>query len=280
MSDPIITFIGAGNMARSLIGGLVADGYDAHSIWVTNPSVEKLNNLHATFDVQTTQDNIGGAKKADVLVFAVKPHVVPDVVKELSDVIKAEQPLLVSIAAGIRIINIETWLGEKAPIVRCMPNTPALVRTGATTLFATPSVNETQKQQAESLMRAVGVALWVEEEGLMDTVTALSGCGPAYFFLVMEALEEGAAKLGLPTETARLLTLQTALGAARMAMECQEEISVLRDNVTSPGGTTECALGVLEKGQIRALFYDALKAAEQRSIELAEMLNNGSPKRS
>lgn len=268
-----IAFIGAGNMAGALIGGLLADGVPAQQLIATDPSAEKCAALSAATGIRTLQDNRAAAAMADTLVLAVKPQVLRDVATELAPVVGEQQPLVISIAAGIRCDSLAAWLGGgDIALVRTMPNTPALVQAGASVLFATPAVSELQRERAESLMRAVGITQWIDDEALMDAVTALSGSGPAYFFLVMEALEDAARQLGLPQETARLLTLQTAFGAARMALESSEPPGALRTRVTSPGGTTERALATLEDGGIRDLFQRALKAARDRSVELSKDL--------
>jgi pyrroline-5-carboxylate reductase len=185
-------------------------------------------------------------------------------------------PLVISIAAGIRLADLSRWLTASAanpvPIVRVMPNTPALVRSSASALFAGTYVNETQRKLAESILRAVGLTIWLENENQMDAVTALSGSGPAYFFLMMEVLEKAAINLGLPQETARLLTLQTAFGSAKMALESLEDAASLRVRVTSKGGTTEQAVNLLQSGGLQTLFDQALKAAEQRATHLAKQL--------
>lgn len=267
-----IAFIGAGNMAGALIGGLIADGVSPDRLTATDTSREKCEALRAAAGIRTLQDNRAAAADADVLVLAVKPQVLRDVALELAEQVQRTRPLVISIAAGVRSESLQAWLGEDVPVVRTMPNTPAMIQAGASVLYATPAVSEAQREQAESLMRAVGLTQWVEDEGLMDAVTALSGSGPAYYFLVMEAMEDAARRLGLPAETARLLTLQTALGAARMALESSEPPSTLRARVTSPRGTTERAVAVLEDGGIRDLFRRALKAARDRSIELSDDL--------
>ena len=272
MNEHTIAFIGGGNMARSLIGGLIADGTDPATLRVTDIDAARLDELAATFGVVTAADNAAAAADADVVVLAVKPQTLRGVAEGLRETLQARRPLVISIAAGIREADISRWLGGGLPVVRTMPNTPALVRSGATGLYANDVVSEAQRGLAESILRAVGIALWLDDEGQLDAVTALSGSGPAYFFLVMEAIQEAGAALGLPPETARLLTLETALGAARMALESEEEAATLRRRVTSPGGTTEAALGVLEHGGLRTLFADALTAARDRSRELADQL--------
>ena len=270
MKTTRLAFIGAGNMARSLIGGLIADGWDATCISVSDPDTAQLAALSSRFQVNTDTNNHTVTENADVVVLAVKPQVIRDVGLDLADLIQQRQPLLLSIAAGIRATDLQRWLGGSCALVRCMPNTPALVQSGATALWRNEHVSDEQKDLAESILRAVGLALWVDSEDLMDSVTALSGSGPAYFLLVMEALQEAGQAMGLPEETAKLLSLQTAFGAAKMALESSEDAAVLRQRVTSPGGTTEKALAVLENGGLRVLFSDALKAARERSRELAE----------
>ena len=275
MKTHIIAFIGAGNMARSLIGGLIADGYAPERIIAADPDLRKLQNLHADFGIRMSPSNIPAVEEADILVIAVKPQMVAHVAPEI---ISGEQglahKLVVSIAAGIRSSALERWLGREVAVVRAMPNTPALVQCAASVLYANARVTTAQRAIAESILRAVGLTLWIDREEHMDTVTALSGSGPAYFFLVMEAMELAGSKLGLPAGTARLLTLQTAFGAAKMALESGIESSALRAQVTSPGGTTERAVGVLREGGLEELFERALTAARKRSIELSEMLGD------
>ncbi len=267
-----ITFIGAGNMAGALIGGLLADGVAPELLIATDPSTEKCQALRAAAGIRTLQDNRAAVADADVVVLAVKPQVLKEVALELADRLQQTRPLVISIAAGIRCASLQAWLGGNIPLVRTMPNTPAMIQAGASVLYATPGVSSSQREQAESLMRAVGLTQWVEDETLMDTVTALSGSGPAYYFLIMEAMEAAAQQLGLAPETARLLTLQTALGAARMALESSDSPATLRARVTSPGGTTERAVAALEDGGIRELFQRALRAARDRSVELSDDL--------
>lgn len=270
MSKFNIGFIGAGNMSASLIGGLIADGTDANSLWVSDIDDQKLNVFESRFGVKSVVDNDALIDKVDAIVLAVKPQVFKIVALQIAEMVKQHKPLIISVAAGIRTEDMQRWLGEDVAIVRTMPNTPALVQTGATGLFANEQVSSEQRVLAESIMRAVGVAMWVEQESQMDLVTALSGSGPAYFFYVMEAMEKAATEQGLSTSTARLLTIQTALGAAKLAMESNDEPAVLRQRVTSPGGTTEQALLTLEKGGLESLFEQAIKAAANRAGELAK----------
>ena len=267
-----IAFIGGGNMASSLIAGLVADGYESGRLIVSEPDPDRMGRLVERFQVTRAADNQDAAGQAEVLVLCVKPQVARQVCEDLAAIVQERRPLVISIMAGIRVRLLRTWLGEGAALVRTMPNTPAMLQAGATALYASREVAPHQRNEAESVLRAVGLTRWVEDEGLMDTVTALSGSGPAYFFLIMEILEQSATDLGLDPESARLLTIQTALGAARMAMESRESPQSLRERVTSPGGTTERALATLEAGGLRDLLGRALQSAHDRSIELSQML--------
>ena len=273
MKEISIAFMGGGNMARSLIGGLITGGHHADCIRVADPDAGQREFLRSHFGVQTGADNLELAAKAKVIVLAVKPQILQTVAQQLAPLIQSSQPLLISIAAGVREPDVRRWLGGgPLAVVRAMPNTPALVGSAASALFANEFVSEHQRQQAESLLRAVGVTVWVKDEALLDAVTALSGSGPAYFFLLMEALEQVGIRLGLNADTARLLTLQTAFGAAKMALESAESPATLRTRVTSPGGTTERALAVLQEGGLEPLVAQALEAACQRARELGDLL--------
>jgi len=272
MNTQQIGFIGGGNMAASLIGGLVSNGYPADKVTVTDLDAEKLAYLSKKFGINNTQDSGMLAANVDVLVLAVKPQHMQPVAEAAGLAIKDKKPVVVSIAAGIRVDALDRWLGGDFPIVRCMPNTPALVKTGATGLYASGQVNISQKDQVESLLRAVGVTVWVEDESELDAVTALSGSGPAYFFMMMEALEAAGIEAGLSQKTAQLLTQETALGAAKMALESTETAGVLRERVTSPGGTTERALGVMKEQGLSDILQTAVLAAKERSIELSDEL--------
>ena len=270
MNDASLTFIGGGNMAASLVGGLIADGWDPARIRVADPDHGRRERMAARHQVATTPDNQVAVSDADVVVLAVKPQVMAAVAQGLAAGIAQQQPLVITIAAGIRQSTLRDWLGAETAIVRAMPNTPALVQSGATALYANTAVSDGQRSLAESILRAVGLVIWVEDEGLMDAVTALSGSGPAYFFFFMEALQAAGEELGLPAGTARLLALQTAFGAARMALESSDDAATLRHHVTSPGGTTERAIGILQDGGLAELISGAVKGAAERSRELAE----------
>lgn len=272
MTNATLAVIGSGNMGTSLIGGLIAKDYPADKMWVTDPSAEKLSAIKKQFNVHTTADNNEAVKAASVVILAVKPQHLAAVSQEIAASVQAHKPLIISIAAGVREASLQTWLGGNCAIVRTMPNTPALIGCGATALFANKHVTHAQKELAESMLRAVGLIVWLEQEALMDTVTALSGSGPAYFFLIMESLQMAAEELGLPKEVARLLTLQTAYGAARMSLESDQTLTELRHHVTSPGGTTERGVNAMEEANIRLLLANTLKAAKKRSEELAELI--------
>lgn len=273
MQLPRIAFIGGGNMASSIIGGLIAGGFSAANICASDPHQETLDRLREIAPVTTTDDNATAVADADVVVMAVKPQILKTVAGALAGAVQARRPLIVSIAAGVRADSLEQWLGGNLAVVRCMPNTPALVRKGATALYANARVSDTQKQQAHQILEAVGLALWVDSEDQLDAVTAVSGSGPAYFFLVIEAMQQAGEKLGLDSELSRQLTLQTALGAATMALDSDVDAAELRRRVTSPNGTTERAVNMLEDGGIRELFLSALDGAKQRSEELAQEMD-------
>ncbi|MHC8329497.1 pyrroline-5-carboxylate reductase [Pseudomonas sp. LB1P83] len=270
MSKTRIAFIGAGNMAASLIGGLRAKGLDAAQIRASDPGAETRAKVQAEHGIEVFADNADAIQDADVVVLAVKPQAMKAVCEAIRPSLKPNQ-LVVSIAAGITCASMNNWLGAQ-PIVRCMPNTPALLRQGVSGLFATAEVNAEQRQQAEELLSAVGIALWLNEEQQLDAVTAVSGSGPAYFFLLIEAMTAAGVKLGLPADIAAQLTVQTALGAAHMAVASDVDAAELRRRVTSPAGTTEAAIKSFQAGGFEALVEKALGAAAHRSAEMAEQL--------
>lgn len=270
MSKTRIAFTGAGNMAASLIGGLRAQGLDASQIRASDPGAETRSRIQAEHGIEAFEDNAQAIDGADVIVLAVKPQVMKTVCQALQPNLQDGQ-LIVSIAAGITCASLQSWVGAR-PVVRCMPNTPALLRQGVSGLYATAEVSGEQRQQAEQLLSAVGTALWLEQEQQLDAVTAVSGSGPAYFFLLIEAMTAAGEKLGLPRETASQLTLQTALGAARMAVASDVDAAELRRRVTSPAGTTEAAIKSFQASGFEAIVEQALQAAATRSAELAEQL--------
>jgi pyrroline-5-carboxylate reductase len=267
-----LAFIGGGNMARSLIGGLLKTGVPASSITVAEPMAEARQALGREFAVATFAENRQAAVDAEVLVLAVKPQVMPAINLELRDTLQRNRPLLISIAAGVRLDQLERWFGA-LPIVRCMPNTPALIGAGATGLCANARVSPPQKAQAQRIMDAAGITRWIDDEALMDTVTALSGSGPAYFFAIVEALEDAAVAQGLPREIARSLAAQTCLGAGRMLVEGGEAPGELRRRVTSPNGTTQAALESFTADGLARIVARAMAAARQRGAELASELD-------
>jgi len=273
-AGPQLGFIGAGNMARSLASGLIKNGWQAGQLSLSDPELTQRAAVETALGVNAYADNSEVAGRADILVLAVKPQILATVARALSSAVQKKQPLVISIVAGVRIEDIDRWLGGGLPIVRAMPNTAALIGSGAAGMYANKNVTEAMRNQAESILRAVGVTAWLETEDLLDVVTALSGSGPAYFFLVMEALEQAAIESGLEPKQARLLTIETAFGAAKMALEGREEPAQLRRRVTSPGGTTEQAVKVLEAGGIRRLLKDAMKSATNRAREIADMFGN------
>lgn len=270
-NKPSLCFIGAGNMASSIIGGLVKKGYPATQITATDPYQPSLDKLAAQFPVNVCTDNAHAAAAADIVILAVKPQVMEQVCGTIAGVL-THQPVVISIAAGIDINSLSQWLGERTAIVRCMPNTPALVQTGASGLFANRHTSNTQKSQAHEILEAVGIVQWVDSEAMIDSVTAVSGSGPAYFFLMMEAMIDAGVEQGLSREVATELTLQTALGAAKLAQSSDVDVAELRRRVTSPNGTTEQAILAFERDDLRAIVANAMKVCTARSIEMADEL--------
>lgn len=287
MNDCDIGFIGGGNMARSIIGGLRAEAGagGGATVAVAEPDAGRRESLARDFGVTVTKDNTAVAAHAASLIFAVKPPAMAPVCREVAAACRKGRPLVLSIAAGIRVGDIRRWLdggcdaesdgggvnngGAGLAIVRAMPNTPALVRCGASALFAGGACDAAGRRRAEDILRAVGTVCWVEEERLLDAVTALSGSGPAYFFSMMEAMCDAAAAAGLAPDTARALTLQTARGAAALAANEEISFAELRRRVTSPGGTTEEALGILSAHGFTDAVTDAVHGAARRAGELA-----------
>ena len=264
-----ITFIGGGNMARSLIGGLIQKGLPAEKIKVSEPVAVLAKGLAKDFSVATFSDNQEAAADSNIWVFAVKPQVMKSVCQQLASLAQASKPLIVSIAAGITSQQLDSWLGGSMPVVRIMPNTPALLGAGASGLFANEHVDTEQKQHAQDLMQATGITVWIENENLMDAVTAVSGSGPAYVFLLAEAMQAAGIAQGLSAEAARALTNQTLLGASRMLSETNESADVLRQRVTSPGGTTQAAIESFEAQGFRDIVSNAIEAATQRGRSLS-----------
>ncbi|MEW5788261.1 MAG: pyrroline-5-carboxylate reductase [Pseudomonadota bacterium] len=262
-------FIGGGNMAAAMIGGLLNKGFLAGDIRVAEPVAERRAWLSAEFAV-AVEESAAECLNVDVLVLAVKPQQLSALLRGLPPL--GKDCLVLSIAAGVRAGDIARWLGGHGAVVRAMPNTPALVGAGVAGLFALPGVSAAQRSQAGQILEAVGLALWVEEESLIDAVTAVSGSGPAYVFLFIEALEQAGVDLGLPPETARLLTLQTFFGAAALAIKDQSHPAELRARVTSKGGTTERGILALEEGGVRYAIGLAARAAAERAREMGDLL--------
>ncbi len=272
MNNQKIAFIGGGNMGRCLIGGLIADGYSPSAIHVVEPDEVSRKQMGIDFQISAHESPKQALQSAEIIVLAVKPQIMHSAINGIKSLLDYPRPLIISIAAGISTQSLNHWLAEDSAIVRAMPNTPSMVGSGATGLFATESVSQEQRGLAESVMRAVGIIQWLDDESLMDAVTAVSGSGPAYFFRMMEAMENAATALGLSKEQARLLTVQTAFGAAKMALESSYDPATLRVQVTSPGGTTERALNVFNQKNIDEIFEQALQAAKDRSTELSKEL--------
>lgn len=268
-----ITFIGAGNMASSIISGLVSDGYPSESICASEPRTEATDKLVKQFSIKSSQDNIESARWAEVIVLAVKPQIMASVCQALTDAgVDFSNKLVLSIAAGVSVRRLQSLLGENTPVIRTMPNTPSLLQKGMTGLFASSQVNSENKDFAGHLMQAVGEVLWVEQETMIDAVTATSGSGPAYFFLFMEAMHNKAQEMGFTDEEARKLVLQTALGSAEMVKNNpQLSIGTLRENVTSKGGTTAAALNTFNDSDLTEIVAKAMQAAADRGAEMESL---------
>lgn len=276
LSTSKISFIGAGNMASAIIEGLIENGVESSSILASDPTPEKLEVMQARLGIGVTTDNAIAVSSADVVVLAVKPQVMAKVIEPLKAQLQEKLPVIVSIAAGIEMQSLQSWLGDAVPIVRCMPNTPAQVLEGASGLFANAHVSEEQKQVVEAMFAAVGYATWVADESLIHAVTAVSGSGPAYFFLMIAEMTKAGEALGLEADSAKRLAAQTALGAAKMVLESDLSAEQLKVNVMSPGGTTERAIHVFENEGLPQLVSKAMTACADRSKEMAELLGGDS----
>ena len=265
-----ILFVGGGNMAGAMIGGLLARGESAAEIGVVELNADARQALATRYGVQVFAEASHAVASAQAIVLAVKPQQLQGVATALRGRLSSQ--LIVSIAAGIRLDDLSRWLGGYQKLVRAMPNTPALVRAGVTGLFALPAVDQTARQLTEDLMSAIGSWFWVSVEAMMDSVTAVSGSGPAYVFYFMEALESGALQSGFDAASARQMALDTVLGAARLAAEGGEPFAVLRQRVTSKGGTTEAALNAMNASGVAEGIVTGMRAAEARGHELGEQL--------
>jgi pyrroline-5-carboxylate reductase len=271
MSNQSIAFIGGGNMARALVGGLLRRGWSALDIRVADPSLAARDFLRDTFPgVGVVEDNLVAVEGAATWVLAVKPQQMKTVATALAPAARAERPLVISVAAGIRSEDLHGWLGAAAGVVRSMPNRPALIGAGITAAYGPADFDPDLRSRATQVLSAAGECVWIEDESLLDAVTAVSGSGPAYVFLLVEMLEAAARAEGIAPGTARKLAIETVHGAARLAREGEESPEVMRQQVTSPGGTTAAALEVLEAAGIRDTFIRAIHAATLRSRELAD----------
>ena len=264
-----IAFLGAGNMASAIINGLLATGFSPKQLRATDPSEKALETLRTAGLEQLSASPEQLCEGADLIVAAVKPQIMSAALAPLKDKLGPNTALL-SIAAGIPIASLQRDIGDTTPIIRCMPNTPAMIGKGASALYASEQVTDSQRQLAEAVTNAVGMTVWVAEESLLDAVTAVSGSGPAYFFALIEAVTHAGTQLGLAPETALALTVQTAIGAAELAQRSDLPIATLRENVTSPGGTTEEALRALTEAQFDAVVTDAVKRCANRAKTLGE----------
>ncbi|WP_250460262.1 pyrroline-5-carboxylate reductase [Microbulbifer litoralis] len=275
MSEAKMVFIGgAGNMAGAVIGGLVASGYPADRILATGRDEQKLADFAAKTGVQVGTDNGAAVGEADVLVLSVKPQMMKELCVSIAPQVAARKPLVVTLAAGIPLAAYRRWLGTGVPIVRAMPNTPALVGTGVTGLYAGDGVTDAQRQVAEKMAEAVGIAIWVDEESGIDRVIAVSGSGPAYYFQFMESMIDAAEKAGMARADAERLTLQTALGAAKLAVASDVDVAQLKRNVMSPNGTTERAIVRFQNGGLPELVERAMSDCAARAAEMAKELDN------
>lgn len=269
-----IAFIGAGNMNGAIIGGLVACGFPADNITAANPSMGKLEKLQQQYNIQITQDNLKAIENADMVVLGVKPQMMKVACEQLAPLgEKLKDKLFVSVAAGVGCARIAELLGQPVQVIRCMPNTPSMFGKGASGIYA-PNIDEQNRAFVDYVISATGIVVWVEQEQHIDAVTAISGSGPAYFFLFMEAMVEKAKAFGFDEDTAKKLVQQTAMGAAEMVERCDESIGQLRQNVTSKGGTTAAALAVFEHQGLKQTVDNAMQAACDRGAELGRTLSS------
>ena len=273
VSSKRIGFIGAGNMAQSIIGGMLNRGWPSSQIIATAPSESSRSAVSNQFGISVSEDNLD-AVEADVVFLCVKPNLIKSVLADIAPALQVRKPLLISVAAGVTMDCLNRWVGgNPLAIIRSMPNTPSLLGVGACGLFANSQVDAEQKDLAESIFQSVGIVEWVDQEALIDAVIAVSGSGPAYYFLFMEVMKNAGVSLGLAPEVAERLTLQTALGAANMAVQSHSDIAQLRQNVCSPGGTTEQAVKTLQEGGLDIILARAMDNAVKRAKEMADELS-------
>jgi pyrroline-5-carboxylate reductase len=267
-----VGIIGGGNMARAIGGGLLRGGMHATDLMIAEPDPEQCERLRKElYGAMVTDDNKTVARSAEILLFAVKPQILKPVCEDLASEVQVRRPLIMSIAAGPKIDDIDTWLGGGLSVVRVMPNQPALIDQGISALYANERTSDQRKTQAEKIMTAVGHAVWLDSESKMDAVTAVSGTGPAYFYLLIDVMIESAKKYGIDADTARMLAVETARGATALAAAETESMSVMIDRVRSPGGTTTAAFEFLDEKDARGIFETAIDKAEKRAAELAEV---------
>lgn len=271
MQHPTIGFIGGGNMATAIINGMLASGYPAERIHVCDPNIDQLAPL-AERGVHTTSQATTLLPGCEVVTLAVKPQILRTVIEPLAGLVQQHQPLIVSVAAGVTAESIDAWLGGGTAIIRTMPNTPALVLSGATGLYANERVSQPMRDSIDAIFKAIGVTVWVEQEADLHAVTAAGGSAPAYFFRFMEAMSKAAQKQGLTEDQALQLIVQTCLGAAKMVQQTGENPAELKRRVMSPKGTTEQAILRFDEGGLDALVQEAMDACVTRSIELSKEL--------
>jgi pyrroline-5-carboxylate reductase len=265
-----VGLIGGGNMGRAIAGGLLRGGMHATNLLVAEPLPEQCDLLRKEhYGIMVTEENETVAAAAETLLFSVKPQILKPVCEKLTEVVQHSRPLIMSIAAGPRIDDIDQWLGGGLSVVRVMPNQPALIDQGISALFANQQTDETGRDMAEKIMAAVGQVVWLDSESKMDAVTAISGTGPSYFYLLIDCMIEAGIKAGIDPETARTLAVETARGATSLAAAETESMSSLIERVRSPGGTTTAAFELLDAADVRGIFAAAINAAERRAAELA-----------
>jgi len=270
MKQAKIVFIGGGNMAHALVSGLMQDNYPKKNVWIIDPNQDKLDFFTQTYQVNTALDFTTEHTEGDIIVLAIKPQHFNTLSVALKQYISANKPIVISIAAGISLISLADALGEKTPIIRAMPNSPALIQSGITGLMANSHINDNQKSLAEHLLRGVGLVIWVQDEAQIDVITAVSGSGPAYYFLFMEMMKVFAVEHGIEENDAKLLAIQSAFGAAKMALESADDLAILRQKVTSKGGCTQATVDCFLNEGIQQLFDNGLNANIDRSKLLAE----------
>lgn len=272
-----MTFVGGGNMASALIGGLLRRDYTALQIKVVEISAESRARIKTDFNIDAVADLAEGVADTDVVILAVKPQQLAELTQKLAPLLKNQ--LVISIAASIQATDISRWLGGYQRVIRAMPNTPALVQAGVTGVYALPAVNAQEKEHAENILTAVGSVLWVEQEDMLHTVTAISGSGPAYVFYFIEAMQQAGMELGLSTDQSCQLSLQTFLGAVKLAVQSGETVETLRLRVTSKGGITERAIQYMDETEIKRRIVSAIHAASERSHELSDEFGEKQPGR-